>query len=634
MKKSLFKKLTVFLLAASILTSAAAVTAFAANGPSEYKWDENNYLAYIMLYTGNREYSVFANNKTYNNAIEGAEYDRASNTLTLTNFKHSDLFLGTNMMGDDFKLKINGDCALGAIYVWGDFYGGSLDIEGTGTLTVNKNRNSVNALVLNAEGSNARLSFGKDVKVKLYAEKNAAEINYTNYSDLKTGIIFGNGKSYDFKAGKETSEENKYLNTFSVEEYPWTSASGYKVKRESDPDGLYSVMTDGETYNIFKYCYLSEYDSVITDYYTFDSPVMTKEEFENSEYSIVYENQPVPVYYTDEWVEEHQRGDFARKATKASDPGAVYGISFGWTNDPENPTDYFIRRLVWNEKLEIYEADPSFESVNLDADEFANSDYELLKEDGDYVYIRYIYDGYEFENYAIKGDLVTKASDPGAKYARTQYDDGSCRVVKLIFNEDRGYYFEGDAEELTYVEFLNSDYSVEMEVQPVSYVTKSNVEISSMALYADQNGKEYLYEEWKNQAYDFSEENSVNILGETFYIPTPNNTVDTSSLTPVTEEVEYSVYNYAIEGDFVYNFEPYDPSHGFIKGDVNCDGKVNGIDAATLSRYTSGWNGYAERILSMEAADVNGDGVVNGADSAILARYTSGWTNYAKYFEN
>ena len=69
-----------------------------------------------------------------------------------------------------------------------------------------------------------------------------------------------------------------------------------------------------------------------------------------------------------------------------------------------------------------------------------------------------------------------------------------------------------------------------------------------------------------------------------------------------------------------------------VTGDMNGDGKVNGADAGIINRYTSGWEGYADRIKDMKAADINGDGKVNGADSGILNRYTSGWEGYDKYF--
>ena len=67
-------------------------------------------------------------------------------------------------------------------------------------------------------------------------------------------------------------------------------------------------------------------------------------------------------------------------------------------------------------------------------------------------------------------------------------------------------------------------------------------------------------------------------------------------------------------------------------GDVNDDGKVNGADSGLLNRYTSGWEGYAEKIKNMDAADINRDGKVNGADSGLLNRYTSGWDTVKKYF--
>ena len=73
-------------------------------------------------------------------------------------------------------------------------------------------------------------------------------------------------------------------------------------------------------------------------------------------------------------------------------------------------------------------------------------------------------------------------------------------------------------------------------------------------------------------------------------------------------------------------------SQAVIIGDLNGDGKVNGADAGILSRYTSGWKGYADKIKNMNAADINGDGKVNGADAGLLSRYTSGWESVKKYF--
>ena len=84
------------------------------------------------------------------------------------------------MMGDDFKLKIEGVCELDAIHSWGDGYGGSLSIEGTGTITVNADKLNEYAIALHAERSDSTLNFGKNVNVTLFAQKNAAIIDMAN----------------------------------------------------------------------------------------------------------------------------------------------------------------------------------------------------------------------------------------------------------------------------------------------------------------------------------------------------------------------------------------------------------------------------------------------------------------------
>ncbi|MBQ2794464.1 MAG: dockerin type I repeat-containing protein [Oscillospiraceae bacterium] len=54
-------------------------------------------------------------------------------------------------------------------------------------------------------------------------------------------------------------------------------------------------------------------------------------------------------------------------------------------------------------------------------------------------------------------------------------------------------------------------------------------------------------------------------------------------------------------------------------GDVNCDGKVNTVDANYVRRYSAGLLTLDER--QMLAADVDGNGAINVLDSAIIRRY-------------
>ncbi len=70
----------------------------------------------------------------------------------------------------------------------------------------------------------------------------------------------------------------------------------------------------------------------------------------------------------------------------------------------------------------------------------------------------------------------------------------------------------------------------------------------------------------------------------------------------------------------------------YLVGDINGDGKVNGLDSSVFARYLAGWTDYEAKIVNWDAADINGDGKVNGLDSSILSRHLAGWTQYDKYF--
>ncbi len=78
--------------------------------------------------------------------------------------------------------------------------------------------------------------------------------------------------------------------------------------------------------------------------------------------------------------------------------------------------------------------------------------------------------------------------------------------------------------------------------------------------------------------------------------------------------------------------EPTPSPAEYLVGDINSDGKVNGLDSSILARYIASWDNYESKIKNMKAADINGDGNVNGLDSSILSRHMAGWTQYDKYF--
>ena len=59
----------------------------------------------------------------------------------------------------------------------------------------------------------------------------------------------------------------------------------------------------------------------------------------------------------------------------------------------------------------------------------------------------------------------------------------------------------------------------------------------------------------------------------------------------------------------------------FLPGDVNGDGRVNGVDVSLIRRHIVG--GYDVK-MNQQAADVNGDGRINGTDVTWIRRYITG----------
>ena len=131
--------------------------AWAGMGSEEYLIVDGNFLHCGTFYTDG---GYTAAN------IPGAEYDRTTNTLTLTNF-HGDS-IDANLMGNGFKIKLVGDNSLGFVQAWGAMYGGSITFTGDGSLTVNADRVYVSGLNLNCEDSPSCVMIDRDVTLEIY----------------------------------------------------------------------------------------------------------------------------------------------------------------------------------------------------------------------------------------------------------------------------------------------------------------------------------------------------------------------------------------------------------------------------------------------------------------------------------
>ncbi len=155
-----------------------AVPAFAENGPSFGDMSS----AWVQLYDSSvaepdGSYVLYSNGGEAD-TVEGAVYDKATNTITLTNYNHPDMTLATNEMGDDLKLHLVGDNHIAELVVWGFGWGGNLEITGDGSLTINENKTSqIAAIRFMAEGTQGLLKVGSNASVTAY--KSAGENIYS-----------------------------------------------------------------------------------------------------------------------------------------------------------------------------------------------------------------------------------------------------------------------------------------------------------------------------------------------------------------------------------------------------------------------------------------------------------------------
>lgn len=150
-----------------------AVPAFAENGPSSGDMSS----AWVQLVQGETGKFLYSNSGKVD-TVEGAVYDKATNTITLTNYNHPEMTLATNEMGDDLKLHLVGDNHIAELVVWGFGWGGNLEITGDGSLTINENKTSQTAAIrFMAEGTPGLLKVGSNASVTAY--KSADENTYS-----------------------------------------------------------------------------------------------------------------------------------------------------------------------------------------------------------------------------------------------------------------------------------------------------------------------------------------------------------------------------------------------------------------------------------------------------------------------
>ncbi|MBO4338844.1 MAG: hypothetical protein J5877_02845 [Clostridia bacterium] len=449
------KKTLAIILITVMLLSAISVSAYAANnGPANVEY------AFISVFyaAGNEPDSqpyghIYSNYTTINNAVPGVTYDKASNTLTLNNYKNAKAAISANMMGDNFKINVIGDCEIAEIMAYGDGWGGSVTITGTGTLTVNKSGICDNAISLYAESTASSLHIDSSVTVILYGNEGVFYSNYNAVTSTGAVVTAGNGQNvFTIKKEGSSYRYRTALSAFLINNPDGTRYAYYKTTRSGDPDGIYGtcVMTTSagkKTYSVTKYFHSDTYGVDLPDR-TFNEQYgnewgeveFTREQFDELGFQMtVTGQQPSHVFFDDgDWYSGYL-------LTNSADPDGVYMINcsnYSYTNQNDFSTYTFkgtIYRILLNAQATQYYKDTSFTPIEIGTD----NEYGALPAG----YVPVAEDEYQ-ELYIqgnvseIQGTVFTDSSDKWYLVHDEYYNGNQIQTVyDLVYDEDIDFYF-------------------------------------------------------------------------------------------------------------------------------------------------------------------------------------------------
>ncbi len=522
------KKIISLVLAAVMLLSMGCVTAFAdgaktTSGP----WEE-----FSPMFGGAS--LTFASNdgteskrilsydykskelKLDNDAMPGATYDKSTNTLTIRDLDASDYALSAWFMGDDFKLRVEGNCSIGPVYAYNYFnsYSTSLNIIGTGKLTVNKkgldnNAFRVYSYTLSPEDNGLmKLSIADSVTVDAYAHPEDGDkpevisVAGTGLDTAAKAVTAGGKPIAGVKTEQQKVKKRDYINVAiprSGKQYTYS----YEAKSKTDPTGVYSAsrQTDENDdltgYYVRKYILVPGYDMYAEDssYGEYGGKQFTVEEF-NKEFTIVTAPQPKEIYVTSKWREKNVKGNTGVRIKKLDDPENVYFGSPSGIFEPysyDNPQAYYIYRVVWDENEGMYVEDTSFKSVSIKTAQLAANGYEVVDETVEerkqfHIWVMpapYIDDEENYTNWDSDYDMLRRASDPEGIYVRTgtYYTEGDngehlnpgISVNKVFYDAENDVYYTNIRSTDPEINFSIPDADMEAGTSEFTYITEPKV---------------------------------------------------------------------------------------------------------------------------------------------------------------
>lgn len=205
-----WKKMMAFCLTFIMAFAMTGISVSAANGPNEQEMS----MAFLVIDDGsaNPKQLYNANKSVTISTVKNISYDKKTNTLTLNGYQEAEKKIVANEMGDDFKVKVVGNNQIQGIAVWGYSYGGSLTLEGNGSLEINKNRVQGEPISLMAEEANAQFKVKQGVTLKVYRDNKFPSSIVVSYSAAaKDGIVFEGNDTLNQKVQKTSQKEAKQM---------------------------------------------------------------------------------------------------------------------------------------------------------------------------------------------------------------------------------------------------------------------------------------------------------------------------------------------------------------------------------------------------------------------------------------
>ena len=244
-----FKKVSL-MLAVLCMWVGCVMTVQAANGPNTGEYSA----AYISIYNRggtNTNHFVYVTGSQKAETVKGAVYDKKTNTLTLTNYKHPTMSIEANEMGDDFKIKLVGDNQIKSLIVWGYGYGGSVEILGDGTLTINKNKGKNCGITMQPEGTKAVLKVSGKAVVDVYAGTDKMPFYVNSISEKYKNCV-------DADTDKTLKTEAAYTDRYIMHHVVCLSDTPYVFDvytKDGDANSKYAIQIYDTSYYIYKLIY-------------------------------------------------------------------------------------------------------------------------------------------------------------------------------------------------------------------------------------------------------------------------------------------------------------------------------------------------------------------------------------------